>query len=266
MICSAPAKLNLALVVGPLRRDGKHEVATVLQRLDLSDQVSVEPSETATTVEGFADDTLVAAALTALRAPHGWRARIEKRIPVAAGLGGGSSDAAAALRLGNAQLGVPYDETELHRLAAGLGADVPFFLHDGPQLGTGDGTTLEPVALPHDYTVCLLLPDGATKSSTRDVYAAFDERGGAVGFSERVDELRAALAGVERAADLAALPPNDLATTSHAATFRAHGAFRSDVSGAGPVVYALFEHAAVAVRARDATAGLGATWIANPSW
>jgi 4-diphosphocytidyl-2-C-methyl-D-erythritol kinase len=267
MIASAPAKLNLALVVGELRPDGKHELATVFQRIDLADRVSVEPADDATTsVEGFPEDTLVAAALAALGAPHGWHARIDKRIPVAAGLGGGSSDAAAALRLGSAQLSAPLADAELHSLAARLGADVPFFLREGPQLGTGDGTTLEPVALPLDYTVCLLLPRDAGKTSTRDVYAAFDRRTGAAGFDERVAGLQAALGVVRQPADLRQLPPNDLASSPHAASLRELGAFRADVSGAGPAVYGLFEDMAAAECARDAVSSLGEAWIAKPAW
>jgi 4-diphosphocytidyl-2-C-methyl-D-erythritol kinase len=93
----APAKINLALVVGPARPDGKHELTTVYQALELADEVEVEPAA-ATTVEGY-DDTIVRAALDLLGGD--WRVRIEKRIPVAAGLGGGSSDAAAARSLAN---------------------------------------------------------------------------------------------------------------------------------------------------------------------
>src|SRR5262249_62376729 len=89
-----------------------------------------------------------------------WRVRIEKAIPVAAGLGGGSSDAATALKLANATLTDPLDEGQLRTLAADLGADVPFFLVDGPQLGTGDGSDLELVNVPQDFWVVLLLPDG----------------------------------------------------------------------------------------------------------
>ncbi len=89
----APAKINLALVVGPARGDGKHELVTVYQALELGDEIDVEPAGE-TTVEGF-DDSIVRDALA--RLPGAWRVRIEKRIPVAAGLGGGSSDAAAAL-------------------------------------------------------------------------------------------------------------------------------------------------------------------------
>src|SRR5918995_1365217 len=142
----ATAKLNLALVVGPLREDGKHEVVTVLQRLDLSDRVAIEPAASLT-VSGFDGDTIVRAALEALAAAAGieprWHARITKRVPLAPRLGGGSADAATALRLANQTLPEPLDPDELRRLAAALGADLPFLLATGPQLGRGDGAALE---------------------------------------------------------------------------------------------------------------------------
>src|SRR5262249_51183113 len=157
-----------------------------------------------------------------------------------AGLGGGSSDAAAALRLANEMLDEPLDPEQLRTLAATLGADVPFFLREGPQLGEGDGSELTPIDLPQAYTVLLVVPDGETKASTAAVYADFDVRRAAVGCEERRAQLVAALA----AGDLAALPPNDLAAASPLAEeLRALGAFRSDLSGAGPAVYALFEDA-----------------------
>ena len=106
----APAKLNLALAVGPARADGKHEVTTVLQRLDLGDRIAIAPSDDLR-VNGFPNDTLVTAGLRALAARAGvdpcWRATITKRVPVAGGLGGGSSDAATALRLANETLREP---------------------------------------------------------------------------------------------------------------------------------------------------------------
>ena len=141
----ANAKLNLALVVGPRRDDGLHEVATVLQRLELADEIAIEPAPEIS-VEGFAEDTLVRAALEALAdaaSPRtSWKATIRKEIPVAAGLGGGSSDAATALRLANETLEEPLPPGELHDLAVDLGVDVPFFLAPGPQLGEGTGTDL----------------------------------------------------------------------------------------------------------------------------
>ena len=146
--------------------------------------------------------------------------RIDKRIPVAAGLGGGSSDAAAALRLANDLLETPLPTDELDSIAASLGADVPFFLRDGPQLGTGDGTMLAPLTLPQTHTVLLVLPYGAAKSSTADVYAAFDERRGEVGYEDRRAGLLQALGSLTAETDLAALPPNDLASSPLSAELR----------------------------------------------
>src|SRR5204862_7501066 len=135
MRASAPAKINLGLIVGPLRDDGKHEVLTVYQRLGIADRIDVDPADRLT-VDGFHQDTLVREALELLAEREGieprWRVRIEKRLPVAAGVGGGSSDAATALQLANTTL----DDVQLHELAAQIGADVPFFLREGPQLGS----------------------------------------------------------------------------------------------------------------------------------
>jgi 4-diphosphocytidyl-2-C-methyl-D-erythritol kinase len=261
----APAKLNLALVVGPQRADGKHELVTVYQRVDLGDRITVEPASE-TSIGGFPEDTIVRDALDSLDAPHGWRVNIEKHVPIAAGLGGGSSDAATALRLANDQLDAPLAVERLRELAAQAGADVPFFLNDGPQLGTGDGTTLAPLELPQDFAVLLLLPKDAHKPSTAEVYAEFDRRGGEAGFDERAAALRAALADVRRPRDLARLPPNDLASSPLAAELRAHGAFRADVSGAGPTLYGLFNRTADAKRAARALGHLGRTWITVPAW
>ena len=261
---AAPAKLNLALVVGPVRPDGKHEVVTVLERLALSDRVSVRPAD-ATSVAGFAEDTLVRSALDAISSAAAdtvrFEARLHKRIPVAAGLGGGSSDAATALALASGLLETPLVPTELDRLAASLGADVPFFLRDGPQLGTGDGTELEPLALPRDYTVLLALARGETKRSTADVYAAFDARAGAAGFEQRRAKLMDALEQMRSAGDFERLPPNDLASSTLAEQLEALGAIRADVTGAGPVVYGLFASRVHAVRAAKAVGDRAATWV-----
>jgi 4-diphosphocytidyl-2-C-methyl-D-erythritol kinase len=265
----ATAKINLALVVGGRREDGRHEVATVLQRIDLADRVQLEPAP-ALSVEGFPADTLVRQGLRALAEHRSiqprWRVRIEKRIPPAAGLGGGSSDAAAALRLASETLEEPLERNELHRIAATLGADVPFFLEPGPRLGLGDGTRLELVALPQDYWIALLLPDGERKESTAAVYRSFEERAGAAGYEERLGALHTALQGVRRPRDLEALPPNDLASSPLADRLRELGAFRADVSGAGPVVYGLFQHRAAAEAATAALESLGRTWISVPAW
>jgi 4-diphosphocytidyl-2-C-methyl-D-erythritol kinase len=261
----APAKLNLSLVVGPRRADGKHEVATVLQRITLADTITLEPAD-GLLVEGFAGDTLVRRALE-LFAEHAgasadFRATIEKRIPVAAGLGGGSSDAAAALLLANDALGGPLAAEELHTLAGELGADVPFFLTDGPQLGEGDGTRLSPLDVPQDYWIAVVLPAGTRKPSTAAVYEEFERRGGAAGYDERRAALHAALV----LGDVAALPPNDLASSPLADELRDRGAFRADVTGAGPAVYGLFAEEAEAVTALASLEGKGEAWLTSPGW
>jgi 4-diphosphocytidyl-2-C-methyl-D-erythritol kinase len=264
---SASAKINLALVVGPRRDDGKHEVATVMQRIDLADRVDVEPADTLA-VDGYAEDTIVRRALHALADAAGaepaWRVHIEKRIPVASGLGGGSSDAAAALSLANATLSRPLDD--LHQIAASVGADVPFFLTSGPQLGTGDGSELEQLDLPQDYWIVVVLPRDASKVSTAEVYDRFDARTGADGFDSRRDELHARLGDVRRPSQLAALPPNDLASSPLAQALDRLGAFRADVSGAGPAVYGLFAREQQAEEAARTMRSHGRVWLTVPAW
>ena len=264
----AHAKINLALVVGPLAEDGKHEVATVLQRVGLADEIGLGAGAQLT-VSGFEGDTIVTGALEALAVAAGveprWRVEITKSVPVAAGLGGGSSDAACALRLANETLAEPLEPRRLARIAVGIGADVPFFLSVGAQLGTGDGTVLTSLDLPQDYSVLLVLPADAVKRSTRDVYDAFDARGGAAGFDARRLELLEALAGVRVARDLARLPPNDLASSPLSERLRDAGAFRADVSGAGPCVYGLFSGRSEADAAARALETVGRTWVTAPA-
>jgi 4-diphosphocytidyl-2-C-methyl-D-erythritol kinase len=265
----AYGKVNLALVVGERRPDGLHEVATVLQRIDLADDVDVEPAE-GLTVEGFPEDTLVRTALERLAAVAGvdahWRVRIEKRIPVGAGLGGGSADAAAALVAANATLTRPLARAPLHELAASVGADVPFFLEPGPKLGEGFGERLTALPLPQDFTVVVALPRGVRKASTGDVYARFDELGEGGGFDRR----RRALADALWRRDLAALPPNDLAEAAGRSSLvddlAAAGAFRADVSGAGPSVYGLFSERALAEAAAARLRAGADVWVVKPVW
>jgi 4-diphosphocytidyl-2-C-methyl-D-erythritol kinase len=240
-------------------------VLTLYQRIDVVDRLTLEPADE-TTVSGFESDSIVRRALAGLGGSTGWRVTIEKRIPVAAGLGGGSSDAATALRLANPQLAEPLTANELHTLAARTGADVPFFLADGPQLGGGDGTELEPLDLPQDFVVLLFLPAAAAKRSTADVYAAFDARGGADGFEGRARQLREALGAIRRPRDLAVLPPNDLASSPFAERLLELGAFRADVSGGGPAVYGLFNNRRSADDARRALRRLGRGVVTVPAW
>ena len=269
----AAAKINLALVVGPRRADGLHEVATVLQRIDLYDRLELEPAPLLA-VEGFAADTIVRAALERLAAEAGtepaWRVRLSKEIPVAAGLGGGSADAAAALRLANDTLADPLGPERLHALAASLGADVPFFLEPGPKLAEGAGERLTPLEVPQDFWVLVALPAASAKSSTAAVYAHFDELERGPGFEKRRRELLTGLELCRRPRHLAALPPNDLAEAAGRPPLLADlgraGAFRADVSGAGPAVYGLFHRRDEARAAARSLSGAGRTWVVAPVW
>jgi 4-diphosphocytidyl-2-C-methyl-D-erythritol kinase len=265
---SAPAKLNLALVVGPRLASGKHDVVTVLQAIDLVDTIEVSPGPHLV-VRGFDEDTLVGAALTALRAAaaadRSWAVTITKRIPVKAGLGGGSSDAAIALRLANSTLPQPLPLSVLSKIAAKLGADVPFFLYDSPALATGDGSIVEPLpALPQGLNVLLVLPSGAVKDSTAGVYKRFDARRGEIGYERRQAALLNRARRAQTVAELAALPRNDLVSSQLSARLEALGALRADVSGAGPIVYGLFAERAMAAAARLAVRDIGESWLAAP--
>lgn len=265
LAADAPAKVNLALIVGPLREDGKHEVVTVFQALELADTVELRIAD-AIAVDGFAGDTIVRAALEALERETGraLAASIAKRIPVAAGLGGGSSDAATALRVGNELLGNPLGVDRLVEIASTLGADVPFFLGPPQAVGEGDGTRLAPLALPVGYSVLLATPRGVQKESTASVYREFDRRAGAVGFGDRRRALSAGLESVVDPSDLARLPRNDLASSALSRELERLGAFRADVTGAGPTVYGLFDDAASASAAATAIGPLAETIVTAP--
>ena len=132
---------------------------------------------------------------------------------------------------------------------------MPFFLRDGPQLGRGDGSELEPLELPQDFVVLLLLPDGAQSArpatSTPPSTSARSRR------LRRARSASFAPGSPASAAprDLAALPANDLASSPLAAELLALGAFRADVSGAGPTVYGLFSDRAAAGTRDEALAG-----------
>jgi len=194
----APAKINLSLFVGPTRADGRHELVTLFQSVDLADELTIVPAEPATVdevvCEGVDGPNLVADALAALRAA-GWeappvRVTIAKRIPVAAGMGGGSADAAAMLR--HASRLARVDAAAVEAIAARLGADVPGQLRPGASLGTGAGDVVQAVGDLPAHGV-LVLPQ-TFSLSTPDVYREAD-RLGLPRASERLAALTAELQG-----------------------------------------------------------------------
>jgi 4-diphosphocytidyl-2-C-methyl-D-erythritol kinase len=269
----APGKVNLCLFLGPRRpSDGRHELVTVFQPVTLADRVVLEPAPLGADadavscpgVPGPPDANLAAAALRAFRARTGWagppvRLRIEKRIPVAAGMAGGSADAGAALRLASRIAGVRDDDL-LGAVAFDLGADVPAQVRPARYLATGAGERLRPLDGPPDDYGLLIVP-ADEPLSTGDVYRCADE----MGLARDGDDLAGRRGAVEAAgADLPDdLIVNDLEPAARAlcpavdealAAVRGAGAARAIVCGSGPTVVGLFTSADAA---RAAAVALG---------
>ena len=176
----AYAKINLSLEVIGRRDDGYHEVATILQTVDLADTVTLRTADGLTvacndaTLSGEANivwDAAVALGKHAGVSPNA-QITIEKRIPVAAGLGGGSSDAAAALRGLNVLWGLNLPDEEMVSVAASLGSDVPFLLTGGAALGTGRGDRLEQLPAVETTRLLLVAPGGTISRKTPTLYGA----------------------------------------------------------------------------------------------
>jgi 4-diphosphocytidyl-2-C-methyl-D-erythritol kinase len=258
---TAPAKVNLVLHVGPRRGDGLHELCSLFASLELADDVTLEPAAADEVVcAGVAGPNLAQAAIESFRAAVGGelpplRAVIDKRIPVAAGLGGGSADAAAVLRAANSMAGAPLTEGELRALGARIGADVPSQIEPRHALVTGAGERVEPVELPE---MALVLVPAADGLSTADVYAEAD----------RIPSTRAHLDPQQvralAAAPLAALArgmENDLEAAALSlrpelartlAALSDAGALAALISGSGPTAFGVFPTVAEAEAAAEA--------------
>jgi 4-diphosphocytidyl-2-C-methyl-D-erythritol kinase len=247
----AGAKINLCLRVGPLRADGYHDVATVLARLALGDSLELQPAA-ATRVDAPklpGGDSLVTRALglLAARAGHtgGWHVQVDKHVPVGAGLGGGSGDAATALELANATLPEPLARADLIALGAQVGSDVPFFLsgHE-TALARGRGELLEPCPVPAPAWLVVVWP--GVPLGTAEVYARYRPARGA---AEHVAALSAEPFATRDPGELAALIENDLAVpaaelcppvSALQERLLASGALAACLSGSGSAVFGLF--------------------------
>jgi 4-diphosphocytidyl-2-C-methyl-D-erythritol kinase len=251
---SAPAKANLCLYVGPTRDDGRHELVTVFQPIGLADTVELTPAGLGAAADrvvcpGVEGENLATVALRRFRERTGWtgspvRLTIEKRIPVAAGMAGGSADAGAALRLAARAAGIS-DDNLLREIATELGADVAAQVRPRRYLATGAGERLTPLPAPTPYGV-LVLPSN-DKLATADVYREADRQG----LPRSPDDLAARLREVSTAA--AVLPDrliaNDLEPAARALcpsideallAARRVGARHALVCGSGPTVIGLF--------------------------
>ena len=259
----APAKINWTLEVLGRRDDGYHEVRTVMQTVGPCDTLQITPArELEFAVEGrheVSEDDLVlrAASLLGQGSARGANISLSKRIPVAAGLGGGSSDAAAALRGLNELWGLGHSDTGLAEVAAGLGSDVVFFLRGGSALAEGRGERVTPLPDAPAAWLVLLVPPFHVSEKTKRMYAALTP----ADFSDgsRSDALVRGIREGQPADD------GSLCNTFERAAYEmfeglsayrdallAAGARRVHLAGAGPALIALGpgEEAARAVHAR----------------
>ena len=247
MIAFPEAKINLGLRVVRKRADGYHDLETGFTKIPLRDALEVLPSETLLW-EGspeVPEDNLVVRAYRAMQ-----RLRpdlppvqfiLRKRIPSGAGLGGGSSDASATLKLLNTLLPNPLSPEDLHAVARSLGADCPFFLKETPQLAGGIGDELSPIDLPlSGLRLTLVLPD--LFISTREAYASITPH-------EPEEPLRTTLARpisewretLKNDFEEALFPQYPLLGDIKRELYRA-GALYASMSGSGSTMYALSTH------------------------
>jgi 4-diphosphocytidyl-2-C-methyl-D-erythritol kinase len=258
LIVRAPAKLNLCLYLGPRRPDGLHEICSLTDALTLSDRIVIgDARRDEVRCDGVDGPNLAERALEALR-QRGWSRpplsiEIEKRIPIAAGLGGGSADAAAVLRLARDEV------NDLEGLAAEIGADVPAQLDPGRALVRGAGERVDRLARSAEYAV-LLIP-ASSGLATADVYAEADR----LGLGRDGSELEALGARLRDAADGGASPltylellENDLQAAALSLrpeigdairALESVGAARALITGSGPTAFGLFPDKAIADRA-----------------
>lgn len=278
MTVRVPAKVNLQLAVGPVRPDGYHGVVTVYQAVSLYDEVTVRPAERTRIVVSGEDaasvptgpTNLASKAVTALARATGQRARpavqieIRKRIPMAAGLAGGSADAAATLVACNELWRTGLTQQELCQIAARLGSDVPFALVGGTAVGRGRGELLTAALAAGSYHWALAFASGGL--STPEVYATCDRLRAARSVGEVPEpQLSGPLMAALRSGSPTAVGPelvNDLQPAAislrpelrRALTAgRAHGAVGVMVSGSGPTCLFL---AGDAAHARDLAVSL----------
>ncbi len=270
----APGKVNLSLFLGPTRSDGRHELVTVFQSLSLADVVELEvmagAADDAVICPGVTGENLAARALAALR-QRGWggppvTVSIEKAIPVAAGMAGGSADAAATLRLAMAL--APGRAEEVEAIAVGLGADVPAQLLPGLSLGTGAGEVVERFGGMGEVAF-VVVPATDFALSTPDVFREADRLGlprEPAALAQRYAELVVALGTGGRLPD--ELVVNDLEPAAISLcpwsgvaieAVRAAGADHALVSGSGPTVVGIWWGDGARARASDAAQTLSVT-------
>jgi len=267
---AAPAKLNLALLVGPVRPDGYHEIASLMLPVTLADRVVVErsPGEGLDVVCDVApgEQNLAAKLVRELegRLERALEVRvtITKHVPHGGGLGGGSSDAAATLQALERLFDLDLSMKVRYEVALAVGSDVPFFLWPGPQLAMGRGQVLKDVVLP-GLNAVIVMPELGLSTAAVYKWRDEDEEATLKDFTPRVRVLSATVQAAKTAADVAALVHNDLEASvarREPAVVAARdrllelGAKAAAMTGSGAAVFGLFAGAAEAAKARAALA------------
>ena len=257
MVIHCYAKINLTLEILGKRADGFHDVRSVMQTVGLADRLEVAAAEDlsfACSDSALATpDNLVYRAARLLREAFSVRAgaalRLEKRIPVAAGLGGGSSDAAGTIVALNRLWNLHLTLTDMQILAAGLGSDVPFFLTGGTALATGRGERITPLPpLPTHWVVLVLPPTTLGTASVYNAVVPSDYTAGVVTADTVAASHHGALLPQSRWHNALARPARALAPevkAAQAALLKA-GAPHAHVSGSGPTVFAVCRDEAAA--------------------
>jgi 4-diphosphocytidyl-2-C-methyl-D-erythritol kinase len=268
---SAPAKINLVLRIGPTASNGLHEVASLFASLDLADEVELEVGgEDSIECEGVEGPNLAARAIEMLRGYSPslppMRVQITKRIPVAAGLAGGSADAAAVLRAANSFHELPFDDDHLRAIAARLGSDVPSQITPAHAVVTGTGERVERVELPQ---MAVVLVPSMPGLATADVFRKADQMGlprtnlDAADLHALANEQPDAIAGrLENDLQRATLRLRP-ELTGAIDSLLAAGALGAQVSGSGPTVFGLFPDEAAAAAAAEQIPGALVTRVAG---
>lgn len=267
----APGKINVCLFLGPTRADGRHELVSVMQSVTLADRLRLEELDgegegakgDVVDCPGVEGPNLVATAIERFRQATRWeggpvRISVDKRLPVAAGMAGGSADAAAALRL-LARAARIEDQELLHDIAVGLGADVPAQVLPGRVLATGAGEVVERIPGVTRYGVLVVPSESGARLSTPDVFREADRLGlprTAEALAQALDQVRAGLPDLPDELCVNELQPAAVSLLPELQTtldrVRDAGADVAMVSGSGPTVLGLFHDRAAAKAARDA--------------
>lgn len=263
-LARAPGKVNLCLFLGPVRPDGRHELVTLFESVSLADEISVEVADRDEVIcPGVEGPNLVSTAIAGLRA-RGWdappvRVVIRKEIPVAGGMGGGSADAAAMLRVAGALAPVP--DGVVDAVAAALGSDVPSQVAPGMSIGTGAGEIVERVSARPGAHAFVVVPQ-AFGLSAAEVYREADR----LGLCREVADMDAwhheLLAAAREGAYLLGndLEPAALSLEPSIGqaleALRANGIAHAMVSGSGPTAFGLLTGADAEARAQALAARL----------